>query len=506
MLELATKPVPKLSIISTLFEVLHKNSIHYCHWKSNEHLAESLQGLTDLDVLFAADQKDRVESILHGLGFKKFHAIRQKLYKDIVDFLIIDPESGKVIHLHTHYRLTMGEPYLKGYQFTSDIESRILKDRSFNETYGLYCIHPAFELVLLFVRESLKLRHRDIVLAPAKKKSRDNQYILREFNWLKSKTSNEEIEEVIRSSFNNDRTMYHIVTGELNLKQLRRLSAIIKKKYFVTPLYSPLTGILQRWYREATVVISRKLATLLNKPILFKRINPRRGIVVAIVGADGSGKSTITENLKRSFEGKLDVFKIYFGRGDGKASGGRKLLSTGKSLYHRQIKHKPESNEPAIPIKRKGLLRKLYKALEAMLVAREKKQNLKLIQTAKKKGAFVICDRYPQNQTMGYNDGPLLAGEMSSSNPLLRMLAKSEAKVYAQAQNNPPDLVFKLVADPQVMEKRKPGETAPEKLRMKIQGIKELAFNPSVKVITVDVSKPLDEVLYLIRTEIWKIL
>jgi hypothetical protein len=28
------------------------------------------------------------------------------------------------------------------------------------------------------------------------------------------------------------------------------------------------------------------------------------------------------------------------------------------------------------------------------------------MQQAKEKGMLVICDRYPQNQVIGYNDGP----------------------------------------------------------------------------------------------------
>jgi hypothetical protein len=115
MPELLIKSDMKLSAIARLLDALQENNILYCHWKSNEHLAASMAGDTDLDVLFDEKQKEEIESLLNTLGFKRFDAIRQKQYKDIVDFLCLDAQSGKIIHLHTHYRLTMGEPYLKGY-------------------------------------------------------------------------------------------------------------------------------------------------------------------------------------------------------------------------------------------------------------------------------------------------------------------------------------------------------------------------------------------------------
>ena len=505
MLELTTKPLSKLATVSRLLEVLHANSIIYCHWKSNEHLDASMQGLTDLDVLFLTDQKETAESILHDLGFKPFHAIRQKRYKDIADFLILDPESGRLVHLHAHFRLTMGEPYLKGYQLSSAIEKGILVSREFDETYGIFCIQPSFELVMLFIRESLRLRLRDVLLSPFRDRLLHKEFLLREYHWLRRRTSGEEIARVIKSYFNNDTAIYRIVTGEFQSRHLRELSLIVKNGHFFTQLYTPAHATAKRWCREVTVVFARKLAKLLDRPILFKRINPRGGRIIAVIGADGSGKSTVTENLRTTFESKLDVYKIYFGRGDGKASRTRKLLKGGKSLFETSGQTKPvaqkDSGSP-----RSSHVRNLYKCVNALLVAREKKRNLKLMQVAKDKGALVICDRYPQNQIMGYNDGPMLNDFCTSRNPLFRAFAKIEAKVYTQAERLQPDVVFKLVADAAEVEKRKPGETSPERLKMKIEGIKDLKFKSPTKVFTVDASRPLHEVLSFIKNEVWRAL
>jgi len=506
MPELRTKSDSVLAAITGLLDALHSNNILYCHWKSNEHLAASMSGDTDLDVLFDEKQKEQVESILHGLGFKRFDAIKQKQYKDIVDFLCLDDGSGKIIHLHTHYRLTMGEPYLKGYQL--DLEPTILNTRVFSDQFGIYCTAPSMELILLFIRESLKIRHRDILLMHLKNKIEYGESILREYNWLKTATSNDEIHEMLNCIFDADQTqIYQFVTSEFNRKQLRKLAPLLREKFRSKRLYSPLSALIHRWYREGTIVSARKLARLLALPILSKRVNPRGGIIVAVVGADGSGKSTVTANLMNTFSTKLDVFKIYFGRGDGKVSWSRKVLLSLRRITEPAGRSKGRvNNTHQNKSSKMGFVRAIYKCLEATLVAREKSSNLKKMTKAKKKGALVICDRFPQNQVMGFNDGPLLNGFMHKGNFLYRAFARMESRVYEKADNTPPDILFKLIASADVVEKRKPGETSLEKLEEKIDGIRQLSLKNSCKVITIDATMPLSNVLSTVKREIWQTL
>lgn len=490
----------KLLLITKLLDALHANEIVYCHWKGNEHLDASMEGNSDLDVLFDIRQKEKLEPILASFGFKLFEAIKEKRYKDIVDYLGFDVESGKVIHLHTHYRLTLGEMFLMGYQL--DLEEGVLKGRIFNSEFGIYCIDPAYEMVLLFVREALKLRNRDALLVHFKKKIQSDKNVLRKYEWLKARTNDSEIENILKTIFADPSEIYPIVTGEFNRTQLQKLAPLVKRAWSKHRFYHPITATLLRWYREAMVVIPRKMARLLAMPILSKRINPRGGLVVAIVGADGSGKSTVTANLSKTFSGKLDVYKIYFGRGDGKISLERRFLRSLKPKSRSGKKAKIDKEESQ-GITDPGFLKSMYKSIEAILVASEKRKNVNRMLQSKQKGMLVICDRFPQNQVMGYNDGPLLSHLLRSGNPLFKMAANWESKIYTQAEGNPPDILFKLIADAEVVEKRKPGETPMEKLEAKIEGIRKLKMGGQCQVITVDASRPLEEVLTLVKMETW---
>ncbi|KAA9340712.1 nucleoside/nucleotide kinase family protein [Adhaeribacter soli] len=496
------KPVTKLNLIAGLLDVFHKQNILYCHWKSNEHLDASMTGDTDLDVLFDIKQKGKLLQHLHTLGFKKFDSIKEKQYHDIEDYIGLDIPSGKVVHLHAHFRMTMGETYLKGYQLA--LEDKILKSRVYDETFGIYTSSPAFELILLYFREALKLRNREALKMSLLNRVNYSENVMKEYRWLKERVTDSQIETILKSLFNNYRPIYNLVTGRFNRKELQKLALLIKKEFKKYRLYSPAEATLTRWYREATVLFSRKLATLLNRPIMSQRINPRGGLTIAVVGADGSGKSTVTADLQNTFRTKLDVYRVYLGRGDGKISLARKvLLGARKMVGPEPKKGTAKKGNRNSGNKQKGLLANVYKCIEAMLVANEKSRNLERMQQAKQKGMLVICDRFPQNQIMGYNDGPLLNHLAKSSNPVFRAISDLEAKVYKKAENNPPDLVIKLIAEAEVVEARKPGETSLEMLEAKIAGIKALQFKDSCQVITIDASQPLGTVLATVKKAIW---
>ncbi|HET9485934.1 MAG TPA: hypothetical protein VFO54_00785, partial [Chryseosolibacter sp.] len=98
MLEIALDRPPKLACIARLFNALHENAIRYCSLKGNErHLKASVSGESDIDVLFDQTQKDALESTIKSLGFKEFVAIKPKRFRDVVDFLALDAESGLVV-------------------------------------------------------------------------------------------------------------------------------------------------------------------------------------------------------------------------------------------------------------------------------------------------------------------------------------------------------------------------------------------------------------------------
>lgn len=493
----------KLPVIAAILDAFHKMNIMYCHWKSSEHLGASMLGDTDLDILFDEQSSAGAETILNNYGFKKFVSIKARQYKDIEDFIGLDLASGKIVHVHAHFKLTLGESYLKGYQL--NFEKQILESRVFDMEFGIYRIAPAFELVLLYIRYALKIRNRDILKYYFKRTVCYSKNILTEYQWLKLRCTQEEIRVLLASLFADYIPIYNLVIREFSFKVLMSLSLLIHKQFRQQRLYSPVKATLLRWYREIWIKVYRKVSKFSSQPIITQRVHPQRGLIVALVGADGSGKSTVIQDIETTFKKKIDVYNLYMGRGkSGKISWQRKILIRFKKSYSKSIEQpvKPTHQDFRSNAKR-SFRSNLFRCVEALAVARERRRKLKMIQTAKGKGMLVICDRFPQNQLMGYNDGPVLTYLLHSPNFLFRLLARKEAKTYQLAEDNPPDIVFKLIADAEVIAARKPSKASLGTLELKIDGVRRLKFADECNVVTIDANRALPDVVISIKADLW---
>jgi hypothetical protein len=146
----------------------------------------------------------------------------------------------------------------------------------------------------------------------------------------------------------------------------------------------------------------------------------------------------------------------------------------------------------------RGRLRPIW----ALALAREKVGKLRAVFRARQAGAVVICDRYPQNEIMGFNDGPLLHGWRQHRTGWRRALSRLEGRPYAQAEVHPPDLVVKLRVSAAVALVRKPDMTAPEVAR-RIAAIDALRFGHDTRTLLVDADAPIDAVLRAVKVGIW---
>jgi hypothetical protein len=136
----------------------------------------------------------------------------------------------------------------------------------------------------------------------------------------------------------------------------------------------------------------------------------------------------------------------------------------------------------------------------ALVVAREKRNKLVTARRGANRGLIVLTDRYPQNQTPSFNDGPLL-NRIPRAPHWLRHL---EASAYLLAQRLPPDLVIKLQVTPETALLREP-DMNPSIVRERIATLRHLTFEAR-RVVTIDAEQPLPDVIRRIKSEIWDLL
>jgi thymidylate kinase len=226
------------------------------------------------------------------------------------------------------------------------------------------------------------------------------------------------------------------------------------------------------------------------------------GLIVALLGSDGSGKSTVSNELVRWLQPAVRVERIYFGSGQGPSSLLRwPLLLAHRIASRRTAPARGDEGTTTTAARRRGL-RALLRPLWALLLAREKRARLRSAWRARARGAVVVCDRYPQNEIMGFNDGPLLDGWLAHRSRWRRALARWERQPYAWAQRRPPDLVIKLRVTAAVALARKPDMT-PDEVRRRIAAVDSLQLGAPGAVFVVDADAPLADVVAAVHRRVW---
>lgn len=488
-----------LKSIKTMLDAFDEHQINYCHWKSNEHLGEALDGDTDLDVLFDPAQRSQLEIVLDQCGLKRFRSTPLMQYNAIEDFVGFDKDNAMIWHLHTHYRMTLGEKHLKGYT-VNPWGKMILDNRRKNES-GIFCSACEDELILLLVRMAMKLRLRDSGRGIGK----DDR---KEMAWLIDRIDKNAIENRAKQ-FVGDEAATEIVRllngiGLTKKVQLRKLHKLLVKQLRLFTGYSAFGSWWMRHKREWFWLVGGiKRRRGINSFVANRRVSPNGGNVIAFLGCDGAGKSTTLAYVKKELNKKLDLATIYFGSGDGNSSLLRKPMKlvakkvAGKGIGHAVEKEYLEKKSVSL----KSRLYSMAKIIWAVTLAKEKKTKIRQQTKARNNGLIVLTDRYPQTLFPGCSDGPLLS--KYSGKGMLGKIAAWEHRVYASAALNPPDLTVKLIVPTDVAIERKPEMTA-EEIDTKKKIV--MGLNLSNNTLVVDTSRSFEETRAEIMEAIWRIL
>lgn len=497
----AAAPEARLRLVGRLTAELDVRKLRYCHWKSNEHLLAAVAGDTDLDVLFDEAAHDDVHAALRAVGFRQAHAVWHRRYPLIEDHVAIDRDSGKLVHVHAHFGLIVGEEATKSFHLPW--EEDVLHSCHRDTEAGFPAADPTYELLLLLVRSAIKRQYPSLRkrLLGGRSAAPENIDEDREFSWLKQRVSAEQLAALSQrllgqASVATVNTLYE--DGRLASDDLRSLFANADLGRFMRR--NSLTATVDRWSRWMMGLCSI-VAVRLG---LLARMRRRRlegtGVIIAALGSDGSGKSTLVKSVDAALSKKLDVERLYLGSGDGPSSLLRwPLVQLRRRRQQQAANRAPKSNTgESVSSRPRSRLRALAIDAEriwwAVSLALERRHKLARAARFRGEGIVVITDRYPQSTIEGHNDGPLLADLATCDSAPLRALARWERTCYRPQSLPQPDLVLKLAGDPELLHRRRPEMTV-EIIERKQAGILSIHFPATTRVLLIDATQPAATVL-----------
>ena len=221
-------------------------------------------------------------------------------------------------------------------------------------------------------------------------------------------------------------------------------------------------------------------------PVLGRDDGAPMAPLIALVGCDGSGKSTLSGDLLAELSADHRIALCYLGLGSG-ALGERikRWPLIGRWLERRIARRAGQTRTPG------GTIPGLGTAIIVYLFSIMRLRRFRRVLAMRRRGIAVITDRYPQTEVAGFYDGPGLSAGLPGSRAV-GALARRERRLYEWMAGFVPDVVIRLNIDLETAFARKP-DHGYELLRRKVEATPTLRFN-GAPIVDLDSRDPYDSV------------
>ena len=442
---------PPLDLVRDLCKALEAKGITYCHWKSNAALARSALGDNDLDLLVDRASSERFREVLNELGFKEARLPPGQQLPGVLDYYGYDRESGKIVHVHAHYRLIVGHDLTKNCHLP--IERPYLETAVQGELFRVPT--PEFEFIVYVIRMMLKHANWSPVLGRhdclSKGERQELEYLHSRLNYAElCRVLEEHLPYVDLGSFEDCvKVLRPDCPHWVRIRAGRRLQSCLQACMRRPQL---IDTWLRLWRRGLGAIERRAFGY-----VPCKRMTSG-GVIVAIVGGDGAGKSTAVQGLWEWLSEEFAVVQAHMGKPPWSATTlvVRGILKIGRSLGFYPFTRVPIS----YALESSALTFPGYPwLLREVCTARDRYLSYRRARRFADNGGVVIFDRFPLPQ-VHCMDGPQ-AERMAGSqwgNRVARFLARLEKGYYRPIV--PPDVLILLRVDPETCVMRKRDEDA----------------------------------------------
>lgn len=400
-----------LRVYSKLLKQLNEE-IPYVVWKACHDLTSSLNGQGDIDLLVDLDYKELFQRLIraHGFVYAEFNALK---FPFVCHFYGYDEETGKICHLNVYYKLVTGETHLKSYHLP--FEKDIIGNRFLNSK-NVYESSYRDQAFIYSLRHFMKRASLISFLFWAYEK-KDYQ---EEYAYI-SQGLNQAIADNSWTDENNLYSVFdfHHLDMDMNFSEYFRAR---DKVSYIRP-FRRFNAVEAAWRSIYNLGIR----------LFYKAFRVRKrfdkGLVLAISGVDGSGKSSMVAELHEWFGRDFNVRILHLGKPSAVPLTFllrpflfiyRALKGKNKDNYDDSTDYSSDTGQK----KRNGLLW----AARYVALAYERYSLACTARDLAGKGEIVICDRYPTNSP-GKMDSPRIGPGGSA---LVKKMRTNELNLYAQ--------------------------------------------------------------------------
>lgn len=463
--------------VAAALHSLDEQGVAWCIWKGSDHVAASLAGSGDLDILVdAAADPATVHAALTAAGLRP-SVDRSRPGGSVEDWFGLAGSDAALVHLQLYRRLLVDDGLVDRWRIP--VEAAVLARRQ-RHPDGCWIAHPADEAVLVALQGAA--RPDTPIRRALRRPVVDHDALRRRIEAFLARTTPSEIESVATCWFGGR-------TGSL---LHAALTASGPAGAHAWAAFGAEAGELpdvervpRRGGRTARRLVTAGLDAVRSRVTDGGRGRRRgrtltgAGCIVAVVGSDGSGKSSLVADLAEQYTAKLDTRVVYFGSGDGHSlSFVRPLKSAQRTVRRagteRGRSERPSDGAPSGAGRARTVTRDLARGTWAVALAFERRLKARSAARARARGSVVLCDRFPQVQEPGVHDGPRL-GTFAGQRGWRCRLAAWEQRSYERTLAVTPDLVVRLRVSPDVAQRRRPEHDAAD-LRRRIAVVAGLRF------------------------------
>ena len=463
------------ALVARLARRLEDHGVVYCQWKGHRKHVRWSAGYGDIDLLVHRRSVRPFRDTLASLGFKPVLPGPGRGMVATESFLGHDPQAERLIHVHAHYRLMVGDYWRTAYRLP--LEEPILASTVPGPVFPV----PAPELELLAFVLRMAGRYSVGQLLGGRQ-PRWLPGIQAELTDLESRAARDRLRQSLTEYLPSvdmdwfDRCLQSLrpSTGRWGRLAIRRQLTSRLAPHAVRPSTLAVLAAASDW------AVARSKRRRRRRPGLAEG-----GLVVALVGGDGAGKSTCARELYQWLSRSLNACWAHLGKPPRSAL----TLLVGGALRACRL------------VGGLGTVGTQVEMLRHVCTARDRYRLYVSACRTATSGGIAICERFPieENRMLA---GPCLdrAPYVGYAGGLAAVMRRLEARYYRQILE--PELLLVLRLDPEVAVRRKTTEPA-DYVRARARVVWETDW-PATRARVVDADRPLPLVVADLKHLIWE--